>query len=236
MRGIVSRYSDEWFQNRMAATRRSAEVIAPFVREIVQPKSVIDLGCGTGSWLAALAVEDCLGVDGDWVLPSHLEFPYERFQKFDLTQPFAAGRDFDLALCIEVGEHLPRDAAETLVTSLTAHAPVVLFSAGIPHQGGTGHVNPQWPGYWAKKFVAHGYAPCDIVRPRFWCHPDVRFFHAQNLILYVRRDYLGRFGLTETAVLALVHPRLLQRLATRPGSLRRAAARIAGRSLGNPNP
>jgi len=220
------RYDDEWFARRTTATRRSAEAIAPFVQEIVKPRSVVDLGCGTGSWLAALAVEDSLGVDGEWVPRSRLEISKEQFLSHDLTRPLLLDRTFDLALSVEVGEHLPAEAAGVLVDSLARLAPVVLFSAAIPYQGGTGHVNPQWPAYWADKFRTRGYVPCDVIRPRFWSDPEVRFAHAQNLILYVRNDELSRLGLTETPLLPLVHPRLLERLAARPRSLRHRLGRL----------
>jgi SAM-dependent methyltransferase len=182
----------------------------------VGPQSVVDLGCGTGSWLAAFAIDDCLGVDGEWMRRHLLEIPEKNFVEHDLSRPFSIARTFDLALSIEVGEHLPAEAADFLVRSLVGLAPIVLFSAAIPFQGGTDHVNPQWPSYWAEKFRAHGYSACDVVRPAFWCHPDVRFFHAQNLVLYVRDDQLQRLGLHETAVLPIVHPRLLERIAARP--------------------
>ena len=217
--GLMKPYSDEWFRARKQATRRSAEVIASFVRDVVRPTSIIDLGCGTGSWLAAFGVDDSLGVDGDWVSRSQLEFPEEHFRTHDLTRPLVLDRTFDLALSVEVGEHLPAEAADVLVESLSRLAPVILFSAAIPYQGGTGHVNPQWPAYWADRFRSREYVPCDVIRPRFWCHPEVRFAHAQNLILYVRSGDLSRLAIAETPLLPLVHPRLLQRIAA-PSSLR----------------
>ena len=58
------------------------------------------------------------------------------------------GRRFDLALCLDVTEHLPRECADPLVTLLTSLAPVVAFSAAIPVQDSYNHVNCQWPAYW----------------------------------------------------------------------------------------
>ena len=190
------------------ATGLSAAVIAPYVASLVAPSSIVDLGCGTGTWLAAFGVSDCAGYDGPWVEPRQLEIPAERFHVHDLSQPLGLDRQFDLALSIEVGEHLPESAAPTLVESLTGLAPVVLFSAAVPGQTGAGHVNEQWPDYWANLFSERNYAACDVIRLRFWAHPDVRYFHAQNTILYVRRDRLHDLGIDETQVPRLIHPRL----------------------------
>jgi hypothetical protein len=89
-------------------------------------------------------------------------------------------------LCLEVAEHLPADSAPTLIDSLVSLGPVILFSAAIPFQGGTHHVNEQWPEYWARHF-----SPRDImrtVRRRFGVH-DVEWYYAQNILLYVERGY-----------------------------------------------
>ena len=201
-------YNPSWYAGNKDATGRSAAVIAPYVASLVEPSSILDLGCGTGSWLAAFGVGDCIGCDGPWVDPGQLEIPPERFLVHDLSQPLRLDRRFDLAVSIEVAEHLPESASATLVESLTAHAPVVLFSAAVPGQPGAGHVNDHWPDYWATLFADRNYAACDVIRLRFWEHPDVRYFHAQNIILYVQRDRLDDLEIDETPVPRLIHPRL----------------------------
>ncbi len=201
-------YNRDWYESHKDATGRSAAVIAAYVASIVSPSSIVDLGCGTGPWLAAFGVSDCLGCDGPWVDLRQLQIPTECFRVHDLSQPFRLDREFDLALSIEVGEHLPESSSATLVDSLTALAPVVLFSAAVPGQTGAGHVNEQWPDYWMNLFADRNYAACDVIRLRFWNHPDVRYFHAQNIILYVRRDRLHDLAIDETPVPRLIHPRL----------------------------
>ena len=117
--------------------------------------------------------------------------PAQSFTRADLTRPIEIERRFDLAICVEVGEHLPDSYSEVLVKSLTSLAPVIVFSAAIPGQGGLHHVNLQWPPYWEKIFVKYGYELIDCLRWQVWDHPEVGVWYAQNCLLYVARGYLA---------------------------------------------
>lgn len=215
---MIETYSDRWFETRKKRARESAQVVLPIVFDLVAPSSIVDLGCGTGSWLVVasnLGVRDVVGLDAHHVDSKLLEISADQFIHHDLTTRPAVGRTFDLALCLEVGEHLPARSASTLVQSLTELAPVVLFSAAVPGQGGTAHVNEQWPDYWADLFVARGYRPYDAIRMRVWRDNHVGYFYAQNSVLYVRDSVSSRYPRLPAplsyAPPALVHPKLLAR-------------------------
>src|SRR5881296_3388824 len=157
-------YSDAFFHARMTASRRSAQEIVPLVLEFVHPERVIDVGCGLGTWLSVFqqcGIHDVWGVDGDYVNRKMLQIPEERFMAVDLTEHVVVKGQFDLVVSLEVAEHLPPECAEAFVASLTGLGPVVLFSAAIPFQRGTHHVNEQWPEYWAARFEKHGYVGID---------------------------------------------------------------------------
>src|SRR5690242_20320204 len=136
-------YTSAFFQNQAAGSQRSADRIAAIIVEALQPKSVVDLGCGVGTWLAAfqrLGVERVEGYDGDYVDRQLLQIPPANFHPIDLSTALRNGEpsgDFDLAISLEVGEHLPPPVSGALVQQLTALAPAVLFSAAIPRQSGT---------------------------------------------------------------------------------------------------
>jgi SAM-dependent methyltransferase len=213
----MTTYSDDFYDSHRDGTRRSAQVVVPLVLGLVPARSVIDVGCGRGTWLAVFAehgVADVIGVDGDYVSRGRLEIPPDRFHGWDLSRPYLTDRTFDLAISLEVAEHLPETAADDFVASLTRLAPVILFSAAAPYQGGNNHVNEQWPAYWSRRFADHDYLPVDCVRRRAWADPNVEWWYAQNTFLYVRRDRLesdpALWRESEAAgphALALVHPR-----------------------------
>jgi SAM-dependent methyltransferase len=214
-----SPYDEGFFRSQCVGSRESARRILPLVMQAVPCASAVDIGCGVGTWLGVLkelGVRDVVGVDGAYVNVEHLEIGRSEFQAGDLTQPVDLGRRFDLALSLEVAEHLPARCAETFVDSLTRLAPVVLFSAAVPFQLGTDHVNEQWPEYWAEMFERRGYATVDGIREKIWYDQGIDPWYRQNILLFVRRDVMtGNAVLsdaqqrTDPRRLAKVHPGVL---------------------------
>jgi hypothetical protein len=215
---MPTNYTSTFFSSNQQTSRRSAQEILPIIFDLVQPKSVLDIGCGVGTWLSVCAdagIADLQGVDGDYVDRRALLVAPGAFHPHDLRTPLDLGRGFDLAMSLEVGEHLPTATSETLVETLIRHAPVVLFSAAIPYQGGNKHINEQWQEYWARLFEARDYLAIDCVRKRVWQNENIEYWYIQNALLYARRDYVEshpalkrEYELTDPAQLSLVHPRL----------------------------
>ena len=178
-------------------TLKSANVIVPAVVRLLNPRSVLDVGCGLGIWLKVFqehGVSVVKGIDGNHVRPEWLRIREDCFNAVDLSRPFSVEERFDLVLCLEVAEHLPAEMGESLVTVLTAAAPIVLFSAAIPGQGGQHHVNEQWPTYWHGLFAAHGYELFDPFRPLIREDRSVAQWYRQNILVYVSRDYALEFA------------------------------------------
>jgi len=209
-------YTYAFYEGKREGARRSAREILPVVLAWIRPRSIVDVGCGTGAWLSVcreLGIEDYVGIDGEHVQEATLEIDRDRFRSFDLTKPLRLGREFDLVMSLEVAEHLPRASAPAFVDFLSSLGPVILFSAAVPLQGGANHLNEQWPEYWARLFSARGYVVIDCLRERVWANPNVEPWYAQNIFVYVRHSHLARFPVLETAFrrtdpsrLARVHP------------------------------
>lgn len=210
-------YTKTFYEPFRVGVKRSAEVIVPLVLQLIPVRSVVDVGCGEGIWLAAfqrLGVSDVLGIDGDYVDRDALQVPPERFYAVDLSKPFKIGRTFDLVVSLEVAEHLPATCAGSFVELLTGLAQVVLFSAAIPFQGGTHHVNEQWPDKWVELFRKQGYVAVDCIRKRIWQNDSVDWWYAQNTLLFVHPSFLenspllkAEFERSDANPLPLVHPR-----------------------------
>ncbi|HEY8241238.1 MAG TPA: methyltransferase domain-containing protein [Kiritimatiellia bacterium] len=235
-------YDRAFFEQQREGSLRSARVVAPIIIDLVKPRSVVDVGCGVGTWLSAFieaGVKDVLGLDGAYARESGLVIPDGCFQAADLAAPLQVGRRFDLAVSVEVGEHLPRAAAGTLVDSLTRLAPVVVFSAAVPFQGGTDHVNEQWPDFWAALFRARGYVAVDALRPRIWQDAAVEVFYRQNLLVFADERELARNpalaaarAATSDRMLSVAHPELFSGRNAYPlGSLRSLWPWIVRRTL-----
>ncbi len=190
-------YDAEFYRSQQTRSRQAADVIVPQLVADLKPSSVLDVGCGVGTWLAAFAdngVQDLTGVDGEYVSRDALQIAADAFRPHDLEKPLDLGRHFDLAICLEVAEHLSSEAAPTLVDSLVGAADVVLFSAAIPHQGGTDHINEQWPEYWYELFHVHGFRWLDPYRLRYWNDERVVFHYAQNMLIYAAPDACDAFA------------------------------------------
>ena len=108
----------------------------------------------------------------------------------DLNQDIGVSRRFDLAMSVEVAEHLPAARAASFVGTLARLADVVLFSAAVPGQSGTFHINEQWPTYWISLFAENGFNPIDVIRPAVWTDERVGFWYAQNVFLYANANGL----------------------------------------------
>ena len=129
------------------------------------------------------------GVDGSYVGKTCGSWA-ANFIERDLSQRITIDSKYDLACCLEVAEHLPPERAGSFVEDLTKLAPVVLFSAAIPGQGGDNHVNEMWQHHWARLFAKNGFRAVDYVRPMIWSMVELQTCYRQNILLYVHDDIL----------------------------------------------
>jgi hypothetical protein len=186
-------YDEKFYDITVGGSLRSARIVVPLVSNLKTIRSVVDFGCGHGTWLKAfqeLGVADLRGIDGEYVDRRKILIDPGQFLAADLTGPIHLGRNYDLAMCLEVGEHLPKSSSIHLVDSLASASGLVLFSAAIPGQGGIHHINEQWPDYWRSLFLERGYDRVDCIRPQIFGNGQVDWFYRQNLFLFASKAVL----------------------------------------------
>jgi len=228
-------YRTDFFASFVDGAARSASVVVPFVLSLFPINSVVDVGCGVGPWAAeflARNVPEVWGVDGDYVDQSHLRIPADRFLAHDLGEPLQLGRSFDLAVCLEVAEHLPESRARGLVSDLTSLAPCILFSAAVPRQGGARHINEQYLPYWVRLFQRHGFEGVDPIRPWVLGNASVEWWYQQNTVMFAAPNHplLTRgFPKPQSIIHETLYEDLYKRLTS--GTILRVFPAAAGRSI-----
>jgi hypothetical protein len=209
----VNSYDRLFFEDLTDLSGITAKILVPMLVDWFHPASAIDVGCGVGSWAAEFkraGVPHVRAVDGAWVPRDQLLVGQEEFESVDLNSPPVRHDRFGLAVCLEVAEHLPENSAASLVDYLCRLSDIVIFSAAIPGQGGTSHLNEQWPAYWVAQFAARGYAVRDVVRPILFPHNTPDYWYAQNAMLFLSeralREYDQRLPRADWRGLSVVHP------------------------------
>ena len=153
------------------------------------------------------------GVDGSWVNQKMLVIPPENFSQFDISRPGL--KDSIPEKVFDLAEHIEPEHSDTYMDNLTSFSDVILFSAAIPKQGGTHHVNEQWPSYWIEKFQAKNFIPVDCIRPKIWNDKDISVWYRQNILFFVRENVLKNYPMLEQEsrrpVLDVVHPETYER-------------------------
>ena len=180
-------YDRDFYSQIHDGAINSARVIVPFVIEEFHPDSVIDFGCGTGAWLHEFymrGVTTVLGLDGSE--EGHALIPNNSFKVVDLSMPYELEHKYDLAISLEVAEHLPESVADIFVQNITSASDNILWSAAVPGQRGLNHINEQWPSYWVAKFSRAGYYCNGSFRYQFWNDDRIETWYKQNILLFSR--------------------------------------------------
>lgn len=189
----MNEYDKRFYSSQMAGSISSAERIVPYIIDMLLPIpiiSVVDFGCGVGGWLDQFQKVspsiNVLGLDFGNPDESQLQVPLKNYRKEDLAKKIDLGKKFDLCISLEVAEHIYSESADDFIDNLCRHSDIVLFSAAIPGQGGTDHVNEQPLSYWVEKFKYRNYVLYDVVRPFFWNDKNVDVWYRQNTVLFIK--------------------------------------------------
>lgn len=212
-----SDYNKDFYIDQMSGSYESAKKIVPLLLEAFKPKSVLDVGCGLGTWLKVFEenkIKEIYGIDGEWIDTKKLYIKKNNFIKKDLTQSFNLNKKFDICISLEVAEHIEEMFAEVFIENLINHSDIIVFSAAYPNVRGTKHVNLQWPSYWANIFKTFGYHPLDIIRPQIWEDEGIEWWYKQDIIVFIKKSKLELFTkIKKSYPLSIVHPKCFEKYA-----------------------
>jgi len=207
-------YKHNFYKDRHQSTIDAANTVLSLVIDALpEVNSAVDFGCGVGTWLSVLkekGVEDILGLEGPWVEHELLKIPQDSLKQVNFEEGVTLDKKYDLAISLEVAEHLKPQTAKSFVQSITKASDFVLFSAAIPFQGGTNHINEQWPEYWVALFAEQGYALLDFVRMKTWNDSSIPVWYRQNALMFVKQERVDEVKQPDltglTFPVSVVHP------------------------------
>lgn len=182
-------------QSEMSEKNEICRKILSIFWDSIKINSVCDVGCGLGYWLQAchrLAEERnqsiiTIGYDTPNIPEEMLLINRSELMETDLYEPLTTDRRYDLVICLEVAEHLPKERSESLISELTMLGDVVLFSAAVPNQGGRGHINERWLSEWVQMFENNDFAFVDCIRPHIWDNRNIYYLYRQNIAMFVKK-------------------------------------------------
>lgn len=202
-------YTEKFYKTQQDSSLRSAESVLPIVfSKYGTPDSMIDIGSGSGPWSKValeLGVSKVSCIEGDWIKDLPTFISKSHFRYFDLEKPLDIKEKYELLICLEVAEHISKARAKTFIQDLCKLSDLILFSAAIPGQSGTNHINEKWLSDWASDFSKFNYGVIDDIRAVIWNIPEIDDWYKQNIVIFKKNtNNLS----TVNNVLDFVHPNI----------------------------
>jgi hypothetical protein len=187
-------YSDSFYESVSSRASATAVEVASEVSRFVAIKSIIDIGSGEGVWSKAFIdvnpeLESILAIDLDSTritkLANSAVGPKLECLSVDLNQDELPKGTYDLGICVEVLEHLEYEAAIKLVDYLSETCKVIVFSAGLRGQGGSGHINEQTFDYWTNLLRDRNFFSVDLFRGKLCDRNKFPTYYSNSIALWV---------------------------------------------------
>lgn len=185
-------YLDNFHLHHLNESLTSAKALVPVLLNYFEFSTVLDVGCGIGTWLKVFKENGKViyGIDGHYVNRAELLIDNDEFGSYDLSYPFDLKKRFDLLVCLEVAEHLHSERAFDFINSICKHSDLIVFSAAIPGQEGTLHYNEQLNDYWVNIFEKNQYSCFDSIRHQVWNDTRISWWYRQNVLVFIKNSIL----------------------------------------------
>jgi len=186
-------YDNKYYKKKYIKYRSWEKDIGRNIVSMFQPKSILDLGCGIGSYLEGALEGGCKDLYG-------IELNYDKAKKYitknisfyiksgDITKELNLKKKFDCVLSIEVAEHVEMSQVSFFINNIIRYAEkYILFTAAPPGQPGRGHINLKKKNFWIKYIEDKGVTYKDeIVQQcvKAWSDFNTPLYILQNLMVF----------------------------------------------------
>ena len=210
------KYIDSFYDIHQESTINSARGVIPVICKYITPSNILDVGCGNGALLKVwkeFGINHVLGFDAEHINTEELLINKNEFKCIDLNKGFIVETKFDLVTCLEVAEHLTPESSDLFVESLCKSGNVILFSAAIPGQEGTLHLNEQYPDYWVTLFANNGFEVFDCIRFQIWNDDSISPWYKQNIFFFLNKNTKNNYpeiSKGNSMPLKVIHPQLFE--------------------------
>lgn len=208
----MTKYDRKFYTARDSKTSHAARTILKIIFDERDIKSVVDFGCGVGTWLKVAeeyGADHTVGIEGGWIDEMLFAASGDLIVR-DFESPIKLEAKFDLAICLEVAEHVSKNNAQRFIKDICESSDLVLFSAAIEGQGGRGHVNEQNQSYWVKLFLFNGYRCCDVIRSVIWNDDDIDVWYKQNTFVFSKHPSIFSVSHDTDFPFDIIHPDLFK--------------------------
>jgi glycosyltransferase involved in cell wall biosynthesis len=168
---INLKHYDDGFYKMHMPWRSDYDLISKWIFENIPGKIFGDIGCGNGYIISNLYnkySKKVWGVDGSEYFMDNIDRSVlSMVKRVDLTNKAKLDKA-DVAICLEVAEHISAEFSDILVNNIVSvNAKTIIFTAAPPGQAGVNHINLQDHKYWVNKFLANGYLLDESLSSKF---------------------------------------------------------------------
>lgn len=155
-------YSKRYYKRHLVQYREWENAVGRNIVEILHPSSILDLGCGVGSYLEGALFAGCknlLGIDISHDVAKEF-FTNEiagYLQCGNIAEKLNL-QPFDCVMSFESAEHIDPKGTDQFIKNLTELSQkYIVFTAAPPGQRGTGHINCREKKFWINEIQRNGF-------------------------------------------------------------------------------
>lgn len=187
------KYTSKYYNRHLESYRKWENEVGRSIVKTLQPQSILDIGCGVGSYLEGALQYGCKDILGlDVSFETAKEFltpeisPYIKYG--DATKPLDLNRKFKCVMSFETGEHIESDKTGVFIDNLCKHSSkYIILTAAPPGQAGTGHINLREKKFWISEVTKRNFKFDSKLCDHFvseWAKFGVEKYILRNLMVF----------------------------------------------------